>query len=142
MNPALLILGAAFLFILFFLGLALGLALGKRGGRLEAEKGLPDRLARERGDAVKRSRAVLSGQAAEQLAPWLAGFPFDPSECRFIGAPVDFLAFRGSASGRIEEVVFVEVKTGTASLSQVERSLRDAIEARRVRWVEYRVPKP
>ena len=57
---------------LLALGLILGLRLGKRSGRLEAERGLPSRLASERGDAVRRSRAVLGGLAAEQLAD-LAG---------------------------------------------------------------------
>jgi predicted Holliday junction resolvase-like endonuclease len=121
-------------------GLYLGLRLGKRSGRLQAQRDLPGLLAAERGDAVKRSRAVLGGLASEQLAPYLPGFPFDPTEVRFIGKPVDFLAFVGSASGRIEEVAFVEVKTGNATLTPVERSLRDAIKSGRVRWVEYRAP--
>jgi predicted Holliday junction resolvase-like endonuclease len=122
------------------LGLYMGLRLGRRSGRLEAERGLPGRLAAERDDAVKRSRAVLGGLAAEQLAPYLPGFPFDPTEVRFVGKPVDFVAFVGASSGRIEEVAFVEVKSGDASLNRVERSLRDAISKGRVRWVEYRSP--
>jgi predicted Holliday junction resolvase-like endonuclease len=125
---------------LLVLGLYLGLRLGKRAGRLEAERNLPDRLASERGDAVKRSRAVLGGLAAEQLAPYLPGFPFDPTELRFVGKPVDFIAFVGSSRGRIEEVAFVEVKSGNAALSPVERSLRDAVKEGRVRWAEYRAP--
>ncbi len=125
---------------LLALGLYLGLRLGRRAGRLEAERGLPDRLATERDDAVRRSRAVLGGLAAEQLAPYLPGFPFDPTEVRFIGKPVDFVAFVGSSSGKVEEVAFVEVKSGNASLSRVERSLREAVSKGRVRWVEYRAP--
>ena len=142
MNPAIFVLGAVLIFVLFLLGLAMGLILGRRGGRLEVEKTLPELLAKERGDAVKRSRAVLSGLAAEQLAPWLAGFPFDPTDCRFLGSPVDFLAFRGASTGVVEEVVFVEVKSGNAGLSPVERSLREAVEAKKVSWLEYRVPGP
>jgi predicted Holliday junction resolvase-like endonuclease len=125
---------------LFVLVLLLGLSLGRRQGRLEAERGLPGLLARERGDAVKRSRAVIGGQTAEQLAPYFPDFPFDPGECRFIGKPVDFLVFRGAASGAVEEVVFVEVKSGASSLSKVERSLRDAVQGGKVRWAEYRAP--
>jgi hypothetical protein len=127
---------------LALLALLLGLAIGRRAGRLEAERGLPGLLATERGDAVRRSRAVLGGQAAEQLAPWLPGFPWDPTELRFIGKPVDFIVFRGASGGRVEEVVFVEVKTGGAKASAVERSLRDAVAAGRVRWEEWRAPPP
>jgi predicted Holliday junction resolvase-like endonuclease len=135
-----LIVAAALGLALLVLGLWLGLRLGRRSGRLEAERGLPDRVAAERDDAVRRSRAVLGGLAAEQLAPWLPGFPFDPTEVRFVGKPVDFIAFVGASSGRIDEVVFVEVKSGGAAASGVERSLRDAVRKGRVRWEEYRVP--
>lgn len=120
--------------------LLIGLSIGRRRGRLEAERGLPGLLSREREDAVKRSRAVIGGQAIEQLAPWLPDFPWDPSECRFVGKPVDFIVFRGAASGTVDEVVFVEVKSGGSGLSKVERSLRDAIAGGRVSWAEYRKP--
>jgi hypothetical protein len=132
---------AMFAALILALGLYLGLRLGRRSGRLEAEAGLPGRVAAERDDAVKRSRAVLGGLAAEQLAPWLPGFPFDPTELRFVGKPVDFIAFVGASRGKIEEAVFVEVKSGNASLTGVERSLRDAVKGGRVRWAEYRAPE-
>ena len=136
----LLVLAAIFCVLLLAFGLWLGHRLGRRSGALEAERGLPDRLASEREDAVRRSRAILGGLAAEQLAPYLPGFPFDPTELRFIGKPVDFVAFVGASGGKVEEIAFVEVKSGNASLSPVERSLRDAVKAGRVRWVEYRAP--
>ncbi len=135
-----LILALAVLVLLFLAGLFAGLGLGRRTARLEAERELPQLLEEERGDAIRRSRAVLGGQMAEQLSPWLPDFPFDPSEVRFIGKPVDFIAFVGSSEGRIDEVAFVEVKSGKASLSKVERSLKAAIEEGRVVWQEYRVP--
>ncbi|PKL05811.1 MAG: Holliday junction resolvase [Spirochaetae bacterium HGW-Spirochaetae-9] len=136
------------LLVLFVAGLFLGLALGRRNGRLEAERELPDRLASERDDAVKRSRAVVGGQVAEQLAPYLPDFPCDPGDARFIGKPIDFVCFSGaggaasatSAGGSVEEIIFVEVKSGGSGLSRTEKSVRDAVVAGRVRWVEYRIP--
>ena len=136
-SPAALVAG---LLLLFAVGLLAGLALGRRTGRLEAERGLPDRLASERDDAVKRSRAVVGGQVAEQVAPYLPDFPCDPGDARFVGKPVDFVCFSGASSGEIDEIVFVEVKTGVSALSKTEKSLREAIVAGRVRWVEYRIP--
>jgi predicted Holliday junction resolvase-like endonuclease len=136
-SPAALVAG---LLLLFAVGLLAGLALGKRTGRLEVERGLPDRLAEERDDAVKRSRAVVGGQVAEQVAPYLPDFPCDPGDARFVGKPVDFVCFSGASSGEIDEIVFVEVKTGVSALSKTEKSLREAIVAGRVRWVEYRIP--
>src|SRR6516162_7902111 len=79
---------------------------------------------------------------AEQLAPFLPDFPFSPTEAKFIGAPIDFLVFRGMDTQHIEEVIFVEVKSGSACLNHNEHSLKDAIDNKRVRWQTYRVPHP
>ncbi len=136
-SPAAVVAGLLFLLAI---GLLAGLALGKRTGRLEVERGLSDRLAAERDDAVKRSRAVVGGQVAEQMAPYLPDFPCDPGDARFVGKPVDFVCFSGASSGEIDEIIFVEVKTGVSALSKTEKSLREAIVAGRVRWVEYRIP--
>lgn len=126
--------------LLFVVGLLLGLALGRKRGRSEAEKEMPALLAGERDDAVRRSRAVIGGQVAEQLAPYLPDFPCDPQDARFIGKPVDFICFSGSSLGNTDEIVFVEVKTGGSALSSAEKTVRDAILRGDVRWVEYRIP--
>lgn len=95
-----------------------------------------DDLREARSDAARRSRSALSGRAAEQLAPVLRPFAdsFDPADARFLGAPVDFVVFDGSAAGELGEVVFVEVKSGRSSLSASERQVRDAIDEGRVRY--------
>ncbi len=98
---------------------------------------------RERGlrqDSVQRSRSTLSGQVLERLAPHFPDFPHDPTELRFIGTPVDYVVFRGLSNGAVEEVVFLEVKSGRSALSSRERRVREAVLAGRVRWEEYRTP--
>jgi len=82
---------------------------------------------------------VLSGLVNEQLAPYLPKFPYNPSEVKFLGKPIDFLVFKGLDSGNIEEIVFVEVKTNSSPLSPVEKTLRSAIENKKVSWYEYRL---
>ena len=128
----LMIAGISFLIVAFFLG--------KKIGQLSASKHLTTEIRIAREDAVKRSRAVLNGQLSEQFAAFFPGFPADPTEIRFVGKPVDFIAFQGLSTGIFDEVLFVEVKTGNATLSKVERSLRDAVEKKNVRYVEYRIP--
>ena len=138
-SPVLVVL-ALVLLLAVMLALYLGLRLGRRAGRLEAEKSFrADELA-ARDDAVRRSRAVLTGQIGEELAPFFPGFPCDPADARFLGKPVDFMAFPGASAGTITEVLFVEVKAGDARLSGPERALKEAVLAGRVRWVEYRLP--
>ena len=93
-----------------------------------------------RQDAAQRSRAVTVGKMTEHILPFWPEFAFDPGDCRFLGSPVDFVAFDGlcGEDGIITEVVFVEVKTGRSTLSTRERRVRDAIQAGRVRWMELR----
>lgn len=93
-----------------------------------------------RKDAVKRSKAVIGGQVAEQIAPFLPDFPANPSDARFIGKPVDFIVFSGlSENEKIDEILFVEVKTGKSLLSEREKEVKKAIEKGNVRYVEYRI---
>ena len=98
------------------------------------------RLKKVRQDAVKRSGAVKGGQLAEQIAPFLPEFPCDPADARFIGKPVNFIAFPGlSESDQVDEVLLIEVKTGSSQLNSHEKGIKEAVKAGRVRYVEYRI---
>lgn len=119
----------------------IGYFLGRKLGYLQAQKDLPGLITVAREDAIKRSRSVLSGQFSEQLAPYFPDFPYKPNEIRFIGKPIDFIVFKGMDEKDINEVVFVEVKSGKSQLSTQERKLRDTIKAKNVKWEEYRIPE-
>ncbi|MCC6020293.1 MAG: hypothetical protein LM577_02855 [Thermoproteaceae archaeon] len=93
---------------------------------------------RIRQDAVQRSLAVTLGRVGEELAPLLIfeSYGIEPKDLRHIGTPVDYVAFRGLSEGRVDEIVFVEVKTGrSARLSGVEREVKRAVEEGRVRFL-------
>ncbi|MAG91636.1 hypothetical protein CMO83_03095 [Candidatus Woesearchaeota archaeon] len=124
---------AALFLIILFIGYVIG--------KFVAKKQLNDRIPGEREDAIKKSRAVLSGQFSEQIAPYLPDFPYKPTEARFIGKPVDFIVFKGMDEKKIDEIVFVEVKTGQSNLNNVERSLRNAVQGKKVKWDEYKIKK-
>ena len=113
----------------------------KKVGEILRDRYWQKELSNIRQDAVKRSRAVLSGQFSEQLAPFLPEFNFKPTECRFIGKPIDFLVFNGMDNKEIKEVVFVEVKSGKSVLSPIEKQLKKVINEKKVSWVEYRIPE-
>ena len=100
-----------------------------------------DDLAAARRDAAKRSRCVLAGKAGEQLAPLAPGFHdrFDPSEARFLGAPIDYVVFDGLGSGELREVVLLEVKTGGSRLNANERQVERAVAEGRVRFETLRL---
>ncbi len=127
--------------ILFLIGLAVAYFLGYKNGAFRKDKLWEAELPIHRRDAILKSRAVLSGQFSEQLAPFLPGFDFKPTECRFVGKPIDFLVFKGMDEKDINEIVFVEVKSGDAKLSPIEKKVKEAVKNRKVRWEEYRIPK-
>jgi len=131
-NIPLFVTGAVILAFFLLLGILIGRFIQKAADSFIVKK------ARE--DAIKRSRAVLGGQAAEQLAPYLPNFPCNPADARFVGKPIDFVAFPGAAEGKeIRELLIIEVKTGDSSLSLREKQIKEAVKAGRVRYVELRI---
>ena len=123
--------------LLFFIILLAGYLTGKYVAKKQHEEKIPG----IREVAIKQSRAVLSGQFSEQIAPYLPDFPYKPTEARFIGKPVDFVVFKGMDEKKIDEVVFVEVKSGQSQLSSVEKTLRETVQNKKVSWDEYKVPE-
>src|SRR3989338_2148003 len=109
-------------------------------GKYIAQKQLREKIPEIREDAIKHSRAVLSGQFSEQIAPYLPDFPFKPTEARFIGKPIDFVVFRGMDEKKISDVVFVEVKSGQGALNNAEKSLKSAIQNKNISCHEYKLP--
>ena len=126
---------------IIILFLLIGIVIGHIIGAIRRNKYWEEQIEAERKDAIAKSRATLGGLFSEQLAPYLPDFPYNPSEVRFIGKPIDFVVFKGADNKEIKEVVFVEVKSGKSRLSPQEKSLKDAIQDKRVRWEEYRIPE-
>jgi predicted Holliday junction resolvase-like endonuclease len=97
-----------------------------------------------RNDAVNRSRSTLKGKIAEQLAPVLPGFLFNPADARFIGSPVDYIIFDGLTEvaddkKRSIRIVFMDVKQGGGSLTHTQRVIKKAIEDKAVSWETLRI---
>ena len=121
--------------------LLIGIAIGHIIGKIRANKYWEAQIEKERKDAIAKSRVTLGGLFSEQLAPYLPDFPYSPSEVRFIGKPIDFIVFKGADSKNIDEVVFVEVKSGKSKINSHEKNLKNAIDNKKVRWEEYRIPE-
>lgn len=132
----------AFFILVFslFVFFSIAFFFGSLFSRIVINARLSKRIAAERADAVKKSRAVLGGLAGEQVAPFLPGFPCNPADARFVGKPVDFVAFSGAADGgEIKEILLIEVKSGETSLSKREREIKACVQEGRLRFVEYRI---
>ena len=117
-----------FLFIIFY-------KLGKSKSDLEWEK----KLVRLRSSIADKQRAAVKGSVAETFAPYLGDFPFKPSECKFLGDPIDYVVFEGLDKREVTSITFVDVKTDSAVLSKHQRQIRDVVKKGKVSFVEYRV---
>ena len=107
----------------------------------EFEKTWAEQESSVRKDAADKSRYVLKGKIAEHMVPLLSDvFKYDPSDARFIGAPIDYLIFDGYTAVKDNNsddpitVILADIKTGNATLNRTERKIKEAVEAGRVRW--------
>jgi predicted Holliday junction resolvase-like endonuclease len=98
-----------------------------------------DRLARLQDDLdashAARRRLASATQRLSDWAPFLARWPLDPRNLRFVGDPVDAVSFEA------DRVVFVEFTTPDRAPRDVAR-LRETVRAGRVEWLEFPLDEP
>ena len=113
---------------------------------LEYSKELKIKIQETRKETLKKSRAVIRGQATEHLAPFILK-DTNPKDYRFLGNPVDYIHFEGLSniidrtSDEITSVNFIDIKTGSSSLNKNQRRIRDAIEQNRVQFLTINLDK-
>lgn len=88
------------------------------------------------------AQAVNTGLILERLAPCMGTFRFDRNDCRSLFDPIDYLIFEGlSEKGAVSRVLFMEVKTGGASLKPTQRQIRSLVQSKRVSMSVYEPEK-
>lgn len=90
-----------------------------------------------RKSAVDTSRAVLKGKISEEIAPFLPNFPYDSSDCKFFGSPIDFIVFEGMSKGNITKIIILDVKTGKSQLSKIQNQIKKCAENGRIEFVKF-----
>ena len=81
----------------------------------------------------KKSSEVRLGKMAENMAPFINAWPYDPNNFRFIGNPVDGISFERDA------IHFIEIKTGKAKLSQSQKAAKQLVKEGKVYFTTFRV---
>lgn len=125
--------------LLIIAGLILYNIYQKRMINIRVQEQVQKEKDRIRKDALTRSRAVLKGKIGEQMAPLLEAFPFEPADARFIGSPVDYIVFDGYSKNNPREIVLIDIKTGNAQLSTMERRISKLVNMNQVRWMTIRI---
>ncbi len=81
----------------------------------------------------KSSQSVKYGKLTEQWIPFSDKFPFDSQKFRFLGSPIDGVAFDEN------KVVFVEFKTASSQLNETQKKIKQLVQDKKVDWFELRV---
>lgn len=98
---------------------------------LEAEK-------RAREDSIKRQSSIIKGDQLATLAPLFMENVDSISEVKYLGGVVDYIGFKGLDKEDEIDINFIEVKSGKSSLTKKQRRVKEAVLAKRVKWVEVR----
>lgn len=93
-----------------------------------------EEVEKARADSIKRQRSILKGQAMEQLAPFIHP-DYQVKDYKFMGDPIDYVIFSGMSEKNDDiEIIFMDIKTGTARLTKIQKQIKEAIEEGRFRF--------
>ena len=81
----------------------------------------------------KTSQSVKYGKLTEQFIPFTQEFPFNPSSFRFIGTPIDGIAFGE------DKLFFCEFKTASSNLSFEQRRIKKLVDEKKVEWFDFKL---
>lgn len=85
------------------------------------------------------TKSINIGFIAERLIPAMDTFKFNHKNCRHTGGdPIDYIIFDGMADGKVNEILFVDVKTGGAILTKRQKEIQAIInEKKNVKFRTY-----
>lgn len=97
-----------------------------------------EKLQRKQRDQSTKTKTVLFGQKIEPLVPHIDGFKYGQKDCRYFNNPIDLIIFDGlHATGNINEIIISEIKSFDATLNPAQRWIREAVQDKKVRYLEY-----
>src|SRR3989338_1058272 len=97
-------------------------------GQFRKEQEWKEKLEKLRSEIADKQRAGIKGKITEMFAPYLEGFPFKASECKFIGDPIDYVVFEGLDNRDITGIHFLDVKADSSELKKHQRQIKELIE--------------
>ncbi len=106
---------------------------------VEKKQELLQEVAKARKDSKFRSSAANWGKTIEHFVPFMTKFPIPPEDVVFLGMPIDYVGFTDTGSKTKCTVHFLEVKSGSAFLSDKQKNIKKAIQEGRVEFHEISV---
>jgi len=86
----------------------------------------------------KKSSEVRTGKIAEQLAPFLEGFPVSTRGLKFLGDPIDYIHFDLDNS-KNPKITFIEIKSGKARKTKSQNLIKAIIDSNNIKFMLIRI---
>lgn len=84
------------------------------------------------------TKAVNVGKNLEKVLPTMKDFKWMLPDCRYLETPIDMITFNGFSLAKVDSISFIEVKSGGADLNTHQKSIKDAVEDKRVSYKVFR----
>jgi predicted Holliday junction resolvase-like endonuclease len=81
----------------------------------------------------RKSSEVRLGRMAEQFAPIIKGYPYNPNKFKFLGDPIDGVQINP------DSIVLIEFKTGKARLTDSQKHVKKLVQEGKVRFETFRM---
>lgn len=94
-----------------------------------------------RNDAIKRSKSAILWEVYEKIMPFLTEFEYSPKDMVFIWKWFDYLIMDWLSEWDLKEIIFMEIKYWSSQLNKNEKMIRQIVGSKKIKYVEYRIPK-
>ena len=95
---------------------------------------------------AKARKKSLDAQRNEHFTPFMPDFPYNPTDCQFLGKPIDYVIFQNVSEcvdGLVDisevQMILADVKTGNSRLTKSQEVIKKAITNGQVYFKEFRL---
>lgn len=96
--------------------------------------------------SLDAQRNFVRGQVGEHFTPFMPDFPYNPTDCQFLGKPIDYVIFQNVSAcvdGLVDisevQIILADVKTGNSRLTKSQEVIKKAITNGQVYFKEFRL---
>lgn len=107
---------------------------------------LDSAVAKTRKKSLDAQRNFVRGQVGEHFTPFMPDFPYNPTDCQFLGKPIDYVIFQNVSEcvdGLVDisevQIILADVKTGNSRLTKSQEVIKKAITNGQVYFKEFRL---
>jgi len=75
----------------------------------------------------------------EKILPFLPNFTYKPRDMVFIWKWVDYIIFDWLDEWKLNEIIFLELKSWKSNLNKNERMIRNIIKENKIKYIEYNI---